>query len=89
MTDPIDKDSRVPLYKQVKDYLLDYIEKRPVGADRIPPEVEISKQFGISRATVRTAVLDLVNEGFSPKPIHWYSLTGSHWRSIQPTASTL
>lgn len=64
MTDPIDKDSRVPLYKQVKDYLLDYIEKRPAGTDRIPPEVEISKQFGISRATVRTAVLDLVNEGY-------------------------
>ena len=63
MTVSIDKESRVPLYQQVKEYLLEYIEERPADTDRIPPELEISKHFGISRATVRVAVLDLVAEG--------------------------
>jgi len=59
----IDKDSRVPLYQQVKEYLLDYIEERSGNTNRIPPEMEISKHYGISRATVRVAVLELVNDG--------------------------
>lgn len=29
----------------------------------IPPEVELVRRFGISRATVRTAILELVKEG--------------------------
>lgn len=63
MINAIDKNSRVPLYRQVKEYLLKYIEERPNDTNRIPPEMEISKRCGISRATVRTAVLDLVNDG--------------------------
>ena len=50
----IDKASRVPLYKQVKEFLLRYISEE-TGTDMIPPEVEISRQFKISRTTVRLA----------------------------------
>ncbi len=63
MAASIDKESRVPLYQQVKNYLLEYIEDHSAATERIPPEVEISKHFGISRSTVRVAVLDLVAEG--------------------------
>jgi len=58
----IDKTSRVPLYKQVKEFLVRYITEQ-TGTDMIPPELEISRQFKISRATVRLAILELVNEG--------------------------
>jgi multiple sugar transport system substrate-binding protein len=60
----IDRNSRIPLYKQVKDYLLELIKKqRHEQTHRLPPEVEISKSFNISRATVRIAILDLVKDG--------------------------
>ncbi len=64
MPEPIDKQSRVPLYRQVKEYLLDYIENQAGRSDKLPPEIEISNRFGISRATVRVAILELVNEGY-------------------------
>jgi ABC-type glycerol-3-phosphate transport system substrate-binding protein len=64
MKNTIDKNSKVPLYVQVKDYLLELIEKELRGkASKLPPEIEISRTFGISRATVRTAIMDLVKDG--------------------------
>lgn len=58
----IDKSSRVPLYKQVKEFLLRLISEQS-ATDMIPPELEISRRFDISRATVRVAIMELVNEG--------------------------
>lgn len=59
----IDKVSSVPLYRQVKKYILSRIQEDGVAAAKLPPEVEICRQFDISRATVRTAIMELVQEG--------------------------
>ena len=57
-----DKGSRVPLYKQVKEYLLDYIADNGSGSPRMPTEEEISRELDVSRGTVKTAVKELVSE---------------------------
>ena len=58
----IDRESRMPLHKQVRLYLNDLIAR--TGTSRmLPPETEIGKRLGISRATVRLAIMDLVREG--------------------------
>jgi ABC-type glycerol-3-phosphate transport system substrate-binding protein len=62
MSEGIDKDSRVPLYKQVRQYLADLIV-RGGSSGMLPPEVEISERLGVSRATVRSAIMDLVRDG--------------------------
>jgi ABC-type glycerol-3-phosphate transport system substrate-binding protein len=62
MSNGIDRDSQVPLHKQVRQYLNDLIS-RPGTMRKLPPEIEISKQLGISRATVRLAIMDLVRDG--------------------------
>ena len=59
----IDKSSSVPLYRQVKEYILTLINRGNEENLMLPPEIEISTQFDISRATVRTAILELVQEG--------------------------
>ena len=62
MLEGIDRDSQVPLHKQVRLYLNDLIAR--AGTSRmLPPETEIGKRLGISRATVRLAIMDLVREG--------------------------
>lgn len=54
-----------PLYKNVYDYVLEKIESNewPVG-HMLPTELELCEQFGISRPSVRTALLALVNDGY-------------------------
>ncbi len=58
----LNKNSRVPLYKQVKEYLLDYIGSNGGASPRIPTEEEISRKLDVSRGTVKTAVKELVQE---------------------------
>lgn len=60
----IDRDSPIPLYYQLKLYLKQRVEMgnlRP--GDRLPTEVELCEQFQISRAPVRQALAELVQEG--------------------------
>ena len=54
-----------PLYTQVSDYVMQKIESGqwPVG-HMLPTEMELCAQFNISRPSVRTALLSLVNEGY-------------------------
>lgn len=54
----------VPVYKQLREMLRTQIEtgQLPVGAT-LPPEVELASTFGVSRATMRNALLDLVEDG--------------------------
>jgi ABC-type glycerol-3-phosphate transport system substrate-binding protein len=59
----VDKTSSTPLYKQVKSYILRLIHENEEDSSILPPEIEISRQLDISRATVRAAFLELVNEG--------------------------
>ncbi len=59
----VDKTSSTPLYKQVKEYILKLVHENKEDSATLPPEIEISRQFDISRATVRAAFIELVNEG--------------------------
>ncbi len=58
--------TRTPLYRKVQEDLADRIKKMRVG-EMIPPEPELEREFGISRATVRRAVETLVADGVLEK----------------------
>ncbi len=61
----IDKSVPTPLYYQLLQILKREIESGALApGDAIPTERELMERYGISRATVRQAVLQLVNEGF-------------------------
>lgn len=60
----LDRETSTPLYLQVKTWMLDQIDSgvfRPHR--RIPSERALSERFGISRMTVRQALLELTQEG--------------------------
>ena len=53
----IDRSSPVPLYSQLKDALLMFIEAGEFKeGDPIPTERELGEQFQVSRITVRRAI---------------------------------
>ncbi len=60
----VDKRSPLPLYYQLKEWLRGQIEDNTLteGA-QVPPEMQLSEQFGLSRGTVRQAINELVAEG--------------------------
>ena len=52
-----------PLYQQIKNLLLQSLEKGEWNAgDLIPPEVELAKRYNVSQGTVRKAVDELAAE---------------------------
>ncbi|MEW6586350.1 MAG: GntR family transcriptional regulator [Nitrospirota bacterium] len=61
----IDREDHQKLYLQLYEILRKKIETNEwtVGA-QIPTEEELCKMFGVSRATVRTAILELVRQGY-------------------------
>jgi len=63
----LDKKSKVPLYKQLKVALLEYIEESLKEGDALPIESEIEKQYGVSRITVRKTIEELVRDGVVTK----------------------
>lgn len=65
MFDRIDKNNPTPLYYQLQEILREKIECgvwKP--GETIPTEMEIVDHYGISRSTVRQAILGLVNDGY-------------------------
>lgn len=61
----LDKNSCIPLYKQLSDELKKQIQEGTLKeADKILTEIELSEKYGISRITVRKAIAQLVEEGF-------------------------
>jgi len=61
----LDRTVPTPLYFQLKQILKRAIEANELQVgELIPPEMELMERYGISRATVRQAVLQLVNEGY-------------------------
>lgn len=53
-----------PLYQQVREKLLARISSGELEVgDRLEPEVELAVTYGVSRATMRNAIRDLVQEG--------------------------
>lgn len=58
------KSKRAPLYKQLRAFLLEQIHSKTyLPNQKLPPEMELSEQFGVSRITVRSAIMLLVEEG--------------------------
>ena len=56
--------SGISLYYQLKEQLKNKINKKEwQPGDKIPHEMDLAAQYGISRSTVRQAVLDMVREG--------------------------
>lgn len=60
----VDHNSSTPLHVQAEKLLRDLVEKKEYQEGKLlPNEVELSNQLGISRNTLRYAILKLVNEG--------------------------
>ncbi|MGC4105923.1 MAG: GntR family transcriptional regulator [Thermomicrobiales bacterium] len=60
----LDRETSTPLYLQVKAWMLAQIEAGTFRPHRrIPSERALSERFGISRMTVRQALLELIQEG--------------------------
>ncbi|MBE0425260.1 MAG: GntR family transcriptional regulator [Nitrospirae bacterium] len=61
----IDREDHQKLYMQLYEILKKKIENNewPVGS-QIPTEQELCEMFNVSRATVRTAILELVRQGY-------------------------
>jgi GntR family transcriptional regulator len=60
----LDRGTATPLYLQVKAWMLDQIDRGAFRPHRrIPSERALSDRFGISRMTVRQALLELTQEG--------------------------
>lgn len=61
----IDKKSRIPLYAQLYDHILDKIKSGEWREhEKLPSEREICDTYGISRTTVRQTMIELENEGY-------------------------
>lgn len=61
----LDKNSPVPIYYQLYNLLLNQIKEGELKpGDKLPTEISMMNEYGISRATVRQAVLDLVHNGY-------------------------
>jgi DNA-binding transcriptional regulator YhcF (GntR family) len=61
----IDKSSPIPQYFQLQTWLIEQIDQgifKP--KDKIPTETEISEITGLARATIRQAIVNLVNMGY-------------------------
>jgi GntR family transcriptional regulator len=59
----LNKKRRTPLYYQLKQHLQEHIAaERLQQGDAIPSERELQERFGVSRATVRQAIGELVSE---------------------------
>lgn len=60
---PLDRDSPLPLFFQVRAQLLTIIMRWDRGDERFLTDEEISARYGVSRTTVRQAVSSLVSDG--------------------------
>ena len=57
MKQKIDKNSKIPLYIQLADIFIEDIEKNMHENDKLDTEREISKQYSLSRVTVRLLII--------------------------------
>ncbi len=60
----INKNSPIPIYYQIEELLRKQIEEgRFIEGDSIPSERSLSKEYDVSRMTIRQAINNLVSEG--------------------------
>lgn len=60
----LDREIPVPLYYQLKQFMIEQIEKGVLAeGDPVPSEEELCTILNVSRATIRQAFSELVNEG--------------------------
>jgi GntR family transcriptional regulator len=64
MPDDLDHDSPVPLYEQLAALLRAGIESGSIGP-RLPSEITLTQQYGVSRGTAHRAVMILVDAGYA------------------------
>jgi GntR family transcriptional regulator len=61
----IDRSSSIPLYKQIKEILIEELQAARSETDRpFSTEHELVQRFHVSRAPVRQALKELANEGY-------------------------
>ena len=60
----MDNEPSLPLYLNIKNYLLKQIQESLAIGDRLPTEAEIMEQFHVSRITVTKALKELKEEGY-------------------------
>jgi len=61
----VDKNSKIPLYKQIADAILDLINSGELArGQRMPTERELSQTLGVSRNTVSMAYEELESRGY-------------------------
>lgn len=61
---PLNKRSPIPLYYQLAEVLREQIRQGVLQpGNQVPPERQLSEQYGISRMTVRQALTYLIREG--------------------------
>ncbi|MGI9951468.1 GntR family transcriptional regulator [Moorellaceae bacterium AZ2] len=56
-----------PLYMKAKEAIIDMIQHGRFPENRLPPEEELAERLGISRATIREALMILAREGVVSK----------------------
>lgn len=62
--DRIDQHAEIPLYVQLTEQFRSMLETGELQpGDRFPAELELAKQYGVARITVRTAIAELVQTG--------------------------
>jgi len=68
-----------PKYLQIRDVILRWLASREVG-ERLPNEMALSDQFGVSRETIRKSLQRLEQNGI----IRRRQRAGTFWRSSRP-----
>ncbi len=64
----INKKSPVPLYHQIKNFLMNQIKEEQLAeGEKLPSEPEMMTKFDVSRSTVRKALAELEKEGYVEK----------------------
>lgn len=62
----IDRESDTPLYIQVRDAISNAIKSGDLAiGDKLPPVAQLSKEIGVTQATIRRALQDLTDLGYA------------------------
>jgi GntR family transcriptional regulator len=64
MADALDYDSPVPLFQQLADLLRAQIDDGRITI-RVPAELTLTQEYGVSRGTAHRAVMILVDAGYA------------------------